>query len=408
MLCVHLGPGRLGLGLIVDQLDQSRFSVCLVGRPDPGEDIKETREYGFASTDPQVGLGYRNVRWPSNAATVEGLPAEVLEIIDSAESVLITCALAKEISSRVDFIAELVARRPDGAETVLLPCENDPHEAYDQIVKCCGVRLTCCPCVVDRICSWPFTTTIDEQGRTIVTTHPRDAKRRRVVVAHPVGEWVISAPDFPLATLARLAQASLVTVVHGDIDGYEVRKRWSVNGVHTLLALVARNQGIGRLPLAGSYQDAFLESARPLLDQISAAVEHGWPDVPHDEFYVAERIRAFVEAPDTTGRILERHLVRSDLRSFMGRLNYRVGEAARAANAAGQDCEPFYQAMSLVVSVLSDYQLYYPEDDPHLDPSIDEEVLEMFVAGLQGWLDDPRAQDLSMALERALRAHHAL
>jgi hypothetical protein len=32
MLCVHVGPGRLGLGLIVEQVLEAGFDVCLVGR----------------------------------------------------------------------------------------------------------------------------------------------------------------------------------------------------------------------------------------------------------------------------------------------------------------------------------------------------------------------------------------
>jgi len=410
MLCVHLGPGRLGLGLIVEQLDQSQFSVCLVGPPNPPDDAHEQTEYGLASTSPDDGLGYRSVPWACNAATVDELPSEVLASIESDEQILITAALGERIAERVDFLTELVDRRPDGAETILLACENEPHDAYDILAGRCGARLTLCRCVVDRICSWPVTIATDDTGRTIVTEHPRDSSGRRIVIAHPVGEWIIATPEPVPAPLTQLAAAPLVTLITGDLGGYEARKLWSVNGVHTVLALVARLEGIRQLPLTDPQRQAFLRLAAPLLAQISEAVTHRWPEVPVDATYGPERIRAFTEAPDTTARILERYLVRHDLTPFMRRLNRRIGDAAREASAAGQDCEPFYQAMALAVSVLGDPQRYYSEKDgdPPPDELVDQAALALFDDCLQGWLDERRANDLRATLERALRDQRAL
>jgi hypothetical protein len=406
MLCIHLGPGRLGLGLIVEQLGRSQFSVCLIGPPDGG---KEPLEYGLAFTDPEIGLEYHTVDFYSGATTVSQLPDEVLALIASTEPLLITSALAAQITNRIELLVEIVNRRPVGSETVLVACENEPHEAYRTLARKCAGRLTSCPCVVDRICAWPSTITIDEHGETIVTEHRRDMEGRRVVVVHPVGEWLIAAPKPIPATLVQLQQAPHVNVIHGDIAGYEDRKLWSVNGVHTVLALLARLERIRQLPLTDPYQQAFLQTATPLIAQIAAAIEHQHPEIPYDSDYVSDRIRAFSQAPDTPARILERTLKRSDLRAFMARLNRRVGDAARVAREAGQDCEPFYAVMTLVVGVLSDRQLYYREAKPRaIEEAIDQEALEMFGAVLADWLDKPRAQDLITTLARALNAHRSL
>jgi hypothetical protein len=392
--------------LVVEQLDRSQFSVCLVGPPGTGQ---EPREYGLAFTDPDIGLEYRIVDWYSDAATVSQLSSQVLAVVDSTEPLLITCALAAQITGRVEFLADIIDRRPAGSETVLVACENEPHDAYWELAQKCAGKLITCPCVVDRICAWPSMITIDEHGETIVTEHPRDGDNRRVAVVHPVGEWVIAAPQPTPATLIQLQRAPLVNIIHGEIAGYANRKLWSVNGVHTVLALLARLEGIRQLPLTELYQQAFLQTAAPLMAQITAAIEHQHPEIPHDPDYIPDRIRAFAQVSDTTARILEPTLKRSDLRAFMARLSRRVGDAARAAHKAGQDCEPFYDVMTLVVDVLSNRQLYYREAEAKpIDEVIDQEVLVMFAATLAEWLDEPRAHDLEATLARALNAHRSL
>lgn len=408
MLCVHLGPGPLGLGLIVEQVSKAGFDVCLIGPPDPGPGLAERQEYGIAFADPDLGYQPGDVRWPCNPKTLADLPPAVLETIAAREPMLITAALGAKITERQGLIIELLARRPPGAETVLLACENDPHPAYQTIASACGADLLRYDCVVDRLCSLPRSIVFDEEGNLSVITHPRDDRGRRVVSVHPTGEWVISAPTRESAVLAQLARAPLFNITGEPIDFYARRKRWLVGGLHMVLALIARREGADLLPLQPGYADAFLARARPLMAQISAGL-HGDPAgirIEHD--YTEQRIRAFLEAPDTTARILERHLLRADLRGLMARLQVRVADAARAARDAGQDCEPFYDVMALLVSVLASPSSYYDEIAAALDPDIDGEVILLFEQALAGWLEQRRAQDLSQALTRALAAQRAL
>jgi hypothetical protein len=337
------------------------------------------------------------VRWVSNCAGADDLDPAVLEIIADPAPLLITCALERAIAERRELVQEIVSRRPAGAETVLLPCENDPAEAYHALEQHCGAALTMLPCVVDRICDWS-------------PSGPRDGFGRRMVQAHPVGEWVIASAG-ALQTLERLRAASMVHVTRGAIDGWKSRKLWCVNGLHIVLALIARREGVEHLPLAGAILEDFVRVARPLTRQIGAGVTARWSDIPCDRAYASDRIRAFVESPDTTSRLLGRHLRRHDLTAFMDRLNTRLGDAARAAHAADQDCAPFADVVALVVTTLEDPNSYYAADGaerPALDADVDERVLQGFAAVLEGWMDAAKAAVEVAALRRTLEAQRDL
>jgi len=71
------------------------------------------------------------------------------------------------------------------------------------------------------------------------------------VSVHPVGEWIISVQGEVPVTLRKLSDASLVTVTHLQSAGFKARKRWSVNGVHMVLALIARLHPVSELSRPG-------------------------------------------------------------------------------------------------------------------------------------------------------------
>lgn len=408
MLAVHLGPGALGLGLIVEQLHESGFDVCLVGRPDVV--APDLAEFGLACADPDIGLTYQAVRWVTNAAAYEDLPSDVVALISNEPAVLVTAALGADADKRAELIRAILSHRPAGSETVLLACENEPADTYGEIADSFAASAHFPATVVDRICSRPEESPVDELGR-------------RIVRMHPVGEWVIQAQPTPLTTLNDLARAATVAIVSEPLEGYYFRKLWAVNGVHLMLALTARQAGVSELPLGDAeHVGVFVALASPLIDQVSRAVAYRWPAIRPTPDYAPDRIRAFLESEDTTRRILRGRLLRDDLRPFMQRLETRVADAARAAHAAGCDCEPFYQAMALVLEVLKDPASYYASDgtvrgdslptnrrtDWTLSRAVDSAVVEQFAAALQPWCTDAAAAPLVAGLKRALRAHHAL
>lgn len=379
MLCVHVGNGQLGLGLIVEQLLEAKFDVCLVGRP--AEPIHES--FGVAFTNPSLGLKVLTTKWVSNAALVDKLPREVLAVVDSNEPMLITVSLKDGIAERETFIVDLVERRPTGVETVLLACENDVNEVYERIAKRLAGKVIVPECVVDRICSWR-----SKKRKT-------DRHGRRVVRAHATGEWTVAVAEPVPEVLTRLANAELVSLVAPPIDGWKARKLWSVNGIHIILALIARIRKIDDLPLEDDAARLFVDRARSLMSAIAEGVTGEWPDVLCDGDYVEARIRAFVESPDETTRLIGDYLVREDLRPFMRRLDRRVAAAARKTHEAGGNCEPFYDAMALVLEALRSSTNYYtPKTPMAVDDAVDAEVVRLFAAVLEPWLDERRATAL--------------
>lgn len=389
-LCLHFGPGQLGLGLIVDQLLDASFDVCLVGRPG----TRDPKYYGLSLSDPGVGLRYRRVRWPTDATEVAGLPAEVQALIGSPKPVLMTAALDEHASGCKDLVTDIVRRRPAGAKTYLVVCENVADPVYAQLARELGPELEVLDAVVDRICAWPKTGKYDDHGR-------------RVVEAHEVGEWVMARPRPLPDVLEQLERAPLVRFVEPPLQGWKERKLWTVNGIHLVLAMVARVEGVDRLPLTGARLEAFLELAQPLTSLITGAVRHAHPEVDIDEGYVHDRIRAFCESEDTTYRILK-SLVREDLRPFVQRLADRICAPAGEAHAAGMDCERFADVIALVLRLLANDSRYYPAKEPaELNPEVDAEVVERFREML-GWMDDQRADEWSAQLRRDLAAQRDL
>jgi hypothetical protein len=361
--------------------------VCLVGRS--GGDPERTT-FGLTGDHHASGSSYREVRWATNARTLRELPDEVQAGVAGHQPLLITAALGSGIAQAAPLIEELASARPPAAETVLLACENDPGSEYEALAGRHADRLTYSSCLVDRICGWP-------------SSGQRDHAQRRVVVHNATGEWIIPVVGPCPAVLARLRRAPLVRVLNGRIDGWKARKLWIVNGLHIVLALIARRAGVERLPLTGNLQQAFVQSVRSLVEPIAAGVRHAFPDVPVDDAYVEQRIGAFCESSDTTRRLLGDHLVRADLRTFMERLDRRIGDAARAAHRAGQDCGPFADVMALVITALAEPAVYYPGSGQAPTEAIDADVVARFAAVLRGWADAAEAAALRRELGRVLR-----
>jgi hypothetical protein len=220
MLHVHIGPSPLALGLLVPLALAADFDVCVIGRPGS----ESPREYGCAGTGRGGRLRYHRVSWFEGPNRPSDLPVDLKDRIGSDEPLLLTCTLRKMIADRRYFVEELLRMRPPSAETLLLPCENAPDSAYEQIATSCqdsGVRAL--RTVVNRMCI----------GRK------PDIDGRRMVFAHHLGEWLIERPSSASEILAALESADEVEVVD-DIEARHDRKLWMVNGAHQALALMAR------------------------------------------------------------------------------------------------------------------------------------------------------------------------
>ncbi len=221
MLHVHIGPSPLGLGLLVPITLAAGFDVCIVGRPGS----RNKREYGCASTGPGGSLLYHRVDWFEGPGQPGDMPEELRTRIASPEPLLLTCTLRKEIAGRRDFIESLLRMRPAKSETLFLPCENAPDSAYEQIANACGgLDVLMMRTVVNRMC---------------IGDDP-DIDGRRMVCAHPLGEWLIERPAEGLGEILLALQTRKEVLIVDDIEARHDRKLWMVNGAHQALALMAR------------------------------------------------------------------------------------------------------------------------------------------------------------------------
>jgi hypothetical protein len=347
---IHVGPGRLGLGLIVVHLEKMRLPVYLVGRVQAAEEPQEGASFLYAEIG--GGLPQRQVEVfdAGNPAVLTELPVEVRSWIAGSEPLLITCALGSDAPSREALLAEILAERSEhaDAETLLVACENVPDTTYARLRKRFpGVHVA--DAVVDRICALP-------EG---------DLKRapdgRRWVEAHEVWEWVIALPEGTAPRLSAALSASGVQLVDG-LDAYKARKLWTVNGLHQILALLALVVGVERLADAAQ-TPRFQAAAADIVAALTATLELRWPEVAVPEDYMGERIRAFAEMRnDTASRILRAHFVRDDLSTLIARLDERVFDAARAALEEGVDAEPFLLALELLITATADGKFYANRD----------------------------------------------
>lgn len=141
----------------------------------------------------------------------------------------------------VRVLAGLLARRLAGAEAItILPCDNLPDNgaAFSRVVKDAAEQVdpsildwtsqnvAWATCMVDRIT--PATTDEErdeverEQGYLDVSPVPTE----------PFSEWVISG-DFPAG---RPDWESAGAQIVDDVEPYEQRKLWMLNGSHSLMA----------------------------------------------------------------------------------------------------------------------------------------------------------------------------
>ncbi len=187
------------------------------------------------------------------------------------------------------LVAGLQARRTAGAGPLtLLPCDNLPENG-----RALRTVLSDLIAQVDpNLASWvatnvAFGTTMVDRITPSTTDEHRDAVRDATgwtdaapVPTEPFSEWVIQS-DFPAGRPAWDRAGALIV---GDVEPYEQRKLWMLNGSHSLLAYAASIRGHETVD-------------RAMADPVCRAwVDEWWSEAMAHLTLPAEEVRAYRDA----------------------------------------------------------------------------------------------------------------
>lgn len=388
---IHFGTGKLSVGLVVLTALEAGGEVHVVSR---------------ATTERQAGPPFACLLWRDGAQERRGLALasfsradrpeelcpEALAALEQAPELLITTAVtASGIASFTSFLVELAQRRL-GKPTVFIACENDPGEAYPPLVRSLqqlgvDVRRT----VVDRLC---FREEVEEDG-----TH--------VVHAEDEAEWLIEGePD--RAMLEALAHVPHVRFLP-DIDPYEVRKRWLVNGAHLAVALLAdrRQMATMNIEVVRRERDHWIQR---LHAGWIAAFEAQFPGLDDNAAYARKQVEIWMRHDDDVLRILG-GLKRANLIGFFRGLDRKIGEPTRAQVAltgriAPESRRVFNELVRTLRKIESyrDYKLFR-SGAMTLRPEVDDAAVWAYRELLTG-IFPPEEVDLRARSLAAALAHH--
>ncbi|MDO5049049.1 MAG: mannitol dehydrogenase family protein [Actinomycetaceae bacterium] len=223
--------------------------ISSLSRVHPASDFAQLIEY-FTSEDLAVvtstvteagycrrddgSLDVENEDVASDLAALKGLVEGGDYSVDDVKSLRVSTAPAR-------ILAGLLARRISGAtKLTVLPCDNIPDNgsAFSRVVKDAAKavdssilewaadNVAWATCMVDRITP---ATTDDERDEVERAQGYLDASP---VPTEPFSEWVISG-DFPAG---RPDWESAGAQVVEDVEPFEQRKLWMLNGSHSLMA----------------------------------------------------------------------------------------------------------------------------------------------------------------------------
>lgn len=309
---IHIGPGCLGLGLIVTASIEAGLGVHLVAR-------KESR----LSSSPRfraVIMGDRDtkeVNLPvitfSRSDTIENLSAEAREVVSDAPGLLITiAATTKGLEDRHAFLLEIARLRAESAKaetTIFIPCENDPGKSYAELrKKLDSLGVECLDTLVNRLCP---ELKINSDGT------------KAEVIADEMAEWVIESGSDHQRALAALGELDYVDFV-ADVRPYETRKRWLVNGAHLALAIVAHAKRIDSIDVAAA-EPGRAQWLEKLHEVLIEPLDSRYPDLSENGHYAKRHVAAWMRHEDEVVRIMRR-LRRADPLPFFDDLERKLIE----------------------------------------------------------------------------------
>eukprot|EP00752_Nemacystus_decipiens_P007122 g6379.t1 len=237
---VHIGAGRLGLGLVIPAIHASGKPYAIVQRPSrswaPVTD-KEALTVGLKvngeTTIPAMDVLKNKMAGEGGVKSLPGggltEESRVFACTDEEESLKALVERASTLSislgpSMLDVVLPMLAdveQKPEGERPALYACEND-HDGVHKLQEALEGRVDVVSCMVDRICTdRNITADWIEMG-----TEPS------------AGEIVVIAPP-PLAPLPPFKGDHIqIPRIPAEAEYFCRRKIILVNGMHTTLAFV--------------------------------------------------------------------------------------------------------------------------------------------------------------------------
>lgn len=306
---IHIGCGSLGLGFVAPITYAAGAQVYLANRTSP-----ESQQRNLALQRKLIYSVRKRTNLSINSEEVHianflftDTDIEALRrVVTDDRTRLITFAAKDGQAAIVPVLQDLIdARMSSSASTVplfLMACENQISRDMAAFLQSVHPPVLCPPCIVDRICS-----EIEyETESDLVSVH-----------VEPYARWVIYRLSGiePLEDLLRSAGRTVEFV--DEIEPFRRRKLLLVNGVHAILAIMAKRRDFALLNVYLNASGGALnltEVQREFLEALMFS-SAAWSQAELETFNseVAERFKIY---PDRVCRILAR-LEPQRLQSFM-------------------------------------------------------------------------------------------
>jgi len=226
---------------------------------------------------------------------------------------------------------------------------------------------------------------------------PRDSEGRRIVSAHPLGEWLVARPvgsQTPrlLGALSVVAGFEIVE----DIAARHDRKLWMVNGAHQALALMARRANADhRLEDCEDLREAIRNPSTAVRlghihNAMNEALRIKHPQLGESIDYGVKHVAAYAEHPDSVARVLSAFR-RLELVPFLDALDERIAAPARVCSKSGLSIEPFIHVLDVFLELVANIDAFEDNVAARSTPisvSSDIGVVERFRAMLTPWAGD--------------------
>jgi hypothetical protein len=390
---IHIGPGCLGLGLIVLAGVEADLAVHVIARAE--SDLPESPIFKALV---KAESGEESVDLPvvtfSKSDTFEGLEDPVRDLIATVPELLVTIAATTDgLEERHGFLIKLAeARAQSGsAETTLfIPCENDPGKNYPSLKqKLAALDVECLDTLVNRLCP-----KVNNDNGWVE------------VIADEQAEWVIQAEPDHQHTLVSLGELSYVDFVP-DVRPYETRKRWLVNGAHLALAIIAHAKRTVSIDEAAS-EPGRAQWLEKLHEVLIESLDSRYPGLDENQRYASRHVAAWTRHEHDVVRIMRR-LRRANPVPFLDDLERKLVEPIVLLEDpwSSPQVRQVFNRLHMVLQRVRSYVDFkdLPSILPTLDRSVDVRTATRYKELLVPVMGEKAAGDRAEKLGVSLESH---